>query len=69
MKADRLPSARDETEVRNAREAARPRSTIRYRIVYVADPLNTRIIILPNPMSDKAEAVLHLLGEGVRYAS
>jgi hypothetical protein len=60
-----------ESEVRKAREAARPRSGLRYVIIYVADPGNsnaTRIDVLPNPMSEEADGVLELLGEGVRYA-
>ncbi|MBE3640520.1 sacsin N-terminal ATP-binding-like domain-containing protein [Mangrovicoccus algicola] len=59
-----------ETEVRAAREAAKPRSKKRYVIAYVADPatpLSTRIEILPNPMSEEADGVLDLLGEGVRF--
>ena len=59
-----------ETEVRAARDAAKPRSTIRYCIVYVADPHdppNTRIDVLPNPMSEEADGMLDLLGEGVRF--
>jgi hypothetical protein len=27
----------------------------------------TRIDVLPNPMNDEADGMLHLLGEGVRY--
>lgn len=60
-----------ESEVRKAREAARPRSGMRYIIIYVADPGNsnaTRIDVLPNPMSEEADGVLELLGGGVRYA-
>jgi hypothetical protein len=59
-----------ETEVRAAREAARPRSGIRYVIAYVAnphEPASARIDILPNPMSVEADGVLDLLGEGVRF--
>lgn len=59
-----------ESEVRAAREAARPRSNQRYIVVYVANPAtsdSTRIDILPNPMSEEADDVLQLLGEGVRY--
>jgi Domain of unknown function (DUF3883) len=59
-----------ESEVRAARSAARPRSGKRYVVIYVADPGNsdaTRIDILPNPMSEEADGVLDLLGEGVRY--
>ena len=59
-----------ETEVRAAREAAKPRSKKRYVVAYVADPASpsaTRIDFLPNPMSDEADGVLDLLGEGVRF--
>ena len=59
-----------ETEVRAAREAARPRSSTRYVVVYVAnphDPENANIDVLPNPMSAEADGVLDLLGEGVRF--
>jgi hypothetical protein len=59
-----------ESEVRAARNAARPRSGQRYVIIYVANPATsdeTRIDVLPNPMSEEADGVLHLLGEGVRY--
>lgn len=59
-----------ESEVRTARDAARPRSGKRYVIIYVADPGNsgaTRIDVLPNPMSEEADSVLDLLGEGVRF--
>ena len=59
-----------ETEVRAAREAARPRSNTRYVVVYVAnphDPGNAHIDVLPNPMSSEADGVLDLLGEGVRF--
>ena len=59
-----------ETEVRAARDAARPRSNTRYVVVYVAnphDPGNTHIDMLPNPMSPDSDGVLQLLGEGVRF--
>ncbi len=59
-----------ETEVRAAREAARPRSKTRYVVVYVANPhdlANTHIDVLPNPMSPEADDVLDILGEGVRF--
>ncbi|WP_375460069.1 sacsin N-terminal ATP-binding-like domain-containing protein [uncultured Enterovirga sp.] len=59
-----------ETEVREARKAARPRSRDKYVVVYVADPGNsaaTRIDVLPNPMSDEASGMLEMLGEGIRY--
>ena len=58
------------SEVRAARNAARPRSGQRYVIIYVANPATsntTRIDVLPNPMSQEADGVLRLLGEGVRY--
>ena len=60
-----------ETEVRAAREAARPRSNTRFVVVYVAnphDPENARIDVLPNPMASEADGVLDLLGEGIRFA-
>ena len=60
-----------ETEVRAARDAARPRSNTRYVVVYVANPhnpANAHIDVLPNPMSPEADGVLDLLGEGVRFA-
>ena len=59
-----------ETEVRAAREAARPRSNTRYVVVYVAnphDPANAHIDVLPNPMGPEADGVLDLLGEGIRF--
>ena len=59
-----------ETEVRAAREAARPRSKTRYVVVYVAnphDPENAHIDVLPNPMGPEADGVLDLLGEGIRF--
>ena len=59
-----------ESEVREARKAARPRSKERYVIVYVADPGNsaaTKIDVLPNPLSDEGTGVLEMLGEGIRY--
>ena len=59
-----------ETEVRAARDAARPRSNTRYVVVYVAnphDPANAYIDVLPNPMSPEADGVLNLLGEGARF--
>lgn len=59
-----------ETQVRAARDAARGRSKVRYAIVYVADPhepSRCRIDVLPNPMSEEADGVLELLGEGVRF--
>ena len=59
-----------ETEVRAARDAARPRSNTRYVVVYVAnphDPASAHIDVLPNPLSPEADGVLDLLGEGVRF--
>ena len=59
-----------ETEVRAAHEAARPKSKIRYVVVYVAnphEPENARIDVLPNPMGPEADGFLELLGEGVRF--
>ena len=59
-----------ETEVRAARAAARTRSGLQYRIVYVSNVSNTaqtRVELLPNPLAEQGEAVLHLVGEGLRY--
>ena len=67
---DRCQFEMGESEVRAARNAARPRSGQRYVIIYVANPATsntTRIDVLPNPMSQEADGVLRLLGEGVRY--
>jgi Domain of unknown function (DUF3883) len=67
---DRCQFEMGESEVRAAREAARPRSGQRYVVVYVANPASssaTRIDILPNPMSEEADGVLRILGEGVRF--
>lgn len=67
---DRCQFEMGESEVRAAREAARPRSGQRYVVIYVANPAtssSTRIDILPNPMSDEADGTLRLLGEGVRF--
>jgi hypothetical protein len=67
---DRCQFEMGESEVRAARNAARPRSGQRYVIIYVANPATsdaTRIDVLPNPMSEEADGVLRLLGEGVRY--
>jgi hypothetical protein len=67
---DRCQFEMGESEIRAAREAARPRSGQRYVVVYVANPAtssSTRIDILPNPMSEEADGVLRLLGEGVRF--
>jgi hypothetical protein len=67
---DRCQFEMGESEVRAAREAARPRSGQRYVVIYVANPATssaTRIDILPNPMSEEADGILRLLGEGVRF--
>ena len=59
-----------ETQVRAGRAAARTRSGLRYWIAYVSNVANARRIrveMIPNPMSEAGEAVLELLGEGLRY--
>lgn len=59
-----------ESEVRAARDAARPRSGSRYAIAYVSnvgEPAQTRLEMLPNPMSEEGEGAIYLLGEGIRY--
>jgi Domain of unknown function (DUF3883) len=59
-----------ETEVRAARTTVRTRGGRQYRIAYVSnvgEPARTRVEMLPNPMSEEGEAVLNLLGEGLRY--
>ena len=59
-----------ETEVRAGRAAARARSGVQYWIAYVSHistPALARVEMIPNPMSEKGEAVLNLLGEGLRY--
>jgi Domain of unknown function (DUF3883) len=59
-----------ESEVRAGRVAARARSGVQYWIAYVSnvsDPAHTRVEMLPNPMGEEGEAVLNLLGEGLRY--
>lgn len=59
-----------ETEVRAAREAAKARSGVQYKIAYVSNvssPTETRIEMLPNPLSDEGASCLDLLGEGIRY--
>lgn len=59
-----------ETQVRAGRAAARTRSGLRYWIAYVsnvADARRIRVEMIPNPMSEAGEAVLELLGEGLRY--
>lgn len=58
-----------ETEVRAGRAAARGRG-VQYWVAYVSNlsqPSQTRVELLPNPMSEEGEAVLNLLGEGLRY--
>jgi hypothetical protein len=58
-----------ETEVAAAREAAKDRNGLQYKIAYVsyvADPSETCIEILPNPMTDDGARVLRLRGEGIR---
>ena len=67
---DRCQFEMGESEVRAARQAARPRSGQRYVVIYVANPATsstTRIDILPNPMSEQADGILRLLGEGARF--
>lgn len=59
-----------ETEVRAGRAAARARSGVKYWIAYVSNigtPNQARVEMLPNPMGEDGEAVLNLLGEGLRY--
>jgi hypothetical protein len=59
-----------ETEVRAGRAAARARSGVQYWIAYVSNigtPEHARVEMLPNPMGEEGEAVLNLLGEGLRY--
>jgi hypothetical protein len=59
-----------ESEVRAGRAAARTRSGVQYWIAYVrnlSEPAQTQVEMLPNPMSEEGEAVLNLLGEGLRY--
>ncbi|WP_455270922.1 sacsin N-terminal ATP-binding-like domain-containing protein [Rhizobium herbae] len=60
-----------ETEVRAGRIAARTRSGLLYWIAYVsnlADPARARVEMIPNPVSEAGEAVLELVGEGLRYS-
>ncbi len=60
-----------ETEVAAAREAAKGRSGVRYKIAYVSnvsDPKETRIELLPNPMTDEGASCLKMRGEGIRYS-
>src|SRR5690606_26140031 len=59
-----------ESEVRAARNAARPRSGLRYAIAYVSnvgEPAQANVELLPNPMSEEGETSILLLGEGIRY--
>lgn len=60
-----------ETEVRAGRIAARTRSGLLYWIAYVSnlsDPRRARVEMIPNPLSEAGEAVLELVGEGLRYS-
>jgi hypothetical protein len=60
-----------ETEVKAARVAARTRTGLQYWIAYVsnlADPAQTRVELIPNPLAEAGEAVLDLVGEGLRYS-
>lgn len=59
-----------ETEVRAARDAARSRSGVQYRIAYVSnlsDTNATDIEMLPNPMTEEGGRVFQLRGQGIRY--
>ena len=59
-----------ETEVRAARDAARNRSGVQYRIAYVSnlsDTNATDIEMLPNPMTEEGGRVFQLRGQGIRY--
>ena len=59
-----------ESEVRAARTAARNRSGTRFVIAYVSHVGKsglTRVEMLPNPMTEEGEAVLAIVGEGIRY--
>ena len=67
---DQLRFEMGETEVRMARESARPKSRARYMIAFVSnasDPGRARIDMLPNPMTDEGSKVLEILGEGICY--
>ena len=60
-----------ETEIAAARVAANPRSGVQYKISYVShvsDLSETKIEMIPNPMSEEGARVLELRGEGIRYA-
>lgn len=66
----RCASELGETEVAAAREAAKNRNGVQYKIVYVSnvsDPNETRIELLPNPMTDEGASRPKLRGEGIRY--
>jgi hypothetical protein len=59
-----------ESEVRLARELARPRTAERYVVAYVANvgsPCDLAIQMLPNPMSAEADGLLDIVGQGLRY--
>ncbi|PTS89118.1 protein NO VEIN domain-containing protein [Caulobacter sp. HMWF009] len=67
---DPLSFKMGETEVRAGRAAARARSGVQYWIAYVSNlstPAHARVEMIPNPMSEEGEAVLDLLGQGLRY--
>ena len=58
-----------DTEVRLARDCATAKAT-EYRIVYVSNVQNTkdtRLEILPNPLSDEGKSFFRLGGHGLRY--
>jgi hypothetical protein len=58
-----------ESEVREAQRASAERS-VRYRIVFVANALDTnrrRIIPLPNPFSTRGADQLRMVGAGMRF--
>ena len=60
-----------ETEVRAGRIAARTRSGLQYWIAYVSNlavPAQAQVEMIPNPLSEAGEAVLELVGEGLRYS-
>ena len=67
---DPLAFKMGETEVRAGRAAARARSGVQYWIAYVSNlsvPALAKVEMIPNPMSEQGEAVLDLLGQGLRY--
>lgn len=60
-----------ETEVKAGRIAARTRTGLVYWIAYVsnlAEPAQMQVEMIPNPLSEAGEAVLELVGEGLRYS-